>query len=110
MKLKTLRAALLGVSAYREIMNREVMRLEASLKAAGQREKLCFLHYPPRYGADYVCTEITEMLKAYSVLECYYGHLHGPGQKGAVQGWVEGVHYQLVSADYLGFSPRRIRD
>ena len=94
----------------RKIMNREVMRLEASLKAAGEREKLCFLHYPPRYGADYVCREITDLLKAYGVRECYYGHLHGPGQKGAVQGWVEGVHYQLASADYLGFAPRRIRD
>jgi predicted phosphohydrolase len=94
----------------RKIMNREVMRLEASLKAAGEREKLCFLHYPPRYGASYVCREITDLLSAYGVRECYYGHLHGPGQKGAVQGWVENVHYQLVSADYLGFAPRKIRD
>lgn len=99
-----------GGAHDRKIMNREVMRLEASLKAAGDREKLCFLHYPPRYGADYVCREITELLSAYGVRECYYGHLHGPGQKGAVQGWKEGVHYQMVSADYLGFEPRRIRD
>ena len=94
----------------RKIMNREVMRLEASLKAGGEREKLCFLHYPPRYGDGYVCREITELLSAYGVRECYYGHLHGPGQKGAVQGWVDSVHYQLVSADYLGFAPRKIRD
>ena len=94
----------------RKIMNREVMRLEASLKAAGEREKLCFLHYPPRYGPGYVCREITELLERYGVRECYYGHLHGPGQRGAVQGWVEGVRYQLVSADYLGFAPRRIRE
>ncbi len=93
----------------KKIMNRELMRLEASLKAAGEREKLCFLHYPPRYG-NYVCREIVELLRTYGVTECYYGHLHGPGQKGAVQGWVEGVHYQMVSADYLGFAPRKIRD
>ena len=99
-----------GGAHDRKIMNREIMRLEASLKAAGEREKLCFLHYPPRYGAEYVCREITELLSAYGVRECYYGHLHGPGQKGAVQGWVEGIHYQLVSADYLGFIPRKIRD
>ncbi len=98
-----------GAAHDRKIMNREVMRLEASLKAAGEREKLCFLHYPPRYGTDYVCREITDLLAAYGVRECYYGHLHGPGQKGAVQGWVEGVHYQLVSCDYLGFAPRKIR-
>ena len=99
-----------GGSHDRKIMNREVMRLEASLKAAGEREKLCFLHYPPRYGQDYVCREITALLESYGVRECFYGHLHGPGQKGAVQGWVGGVHYQMVSADYLGFEPRRIRD
>jgi predicted phosphohydrolase len=93
-----------------KILRREVLRLEASLRAAGEREKLCFLHYPPRYGAEYVCREITELFKRYGVRECYYGHLHGPGQKGAVQGWVEDVRYQLVSADYLGFVPRRIRE
>ena len=98
-----------GSEHDKKIMNREIMRLEASLKAAGDREKICFLHYPPRYGGTYVCVEITELLQRYGVRECYYGHLHGPGQKGAVQGWVEGVHYQLVSTDYLGFAPRRIR-
>lgn len=99
-----------GDAHDKKIMNREVMRLEASLKAAGDREKLCFLHYPPRYGADYVCREITELLQSYGVRECYYGHLHGGGQRGAVQGWVEGVSYHMISADYLGFDPRRIRD
>lgn len=28
---------------------REMMRLETSLRAAGEAEKICFLHYPPRY-------------------------------------------------------------
>lgn len=93
----------------KKIMHREIMRLEASLKAAGEREKLCFLHYPPRYGEGYVCREITNLLRDHGVRECWYGHLHGPGQKGAVQGWVEGIHYQLVSADYLGFAPRLVR-
>ncbi len=93
----------------KKIMHREIMRLEASLKSAGEREKLCFLHYPPRYGDAYVCREITDLFRDYGVRECWYGHLHGPGQRGAVQGWVEGVHYQLVSADYLGFAPRLVR-
>ena len=31
-----------------KILNREVGRLETSLKAAGDKEKLCFLHYPVR--------------------------------------------------------------
>ena len=41
--------------------SRELMRLEASLKAAGEREKICFLHYPPLYQG-YHCQEITELL------------------------------------------------
>jgi len=94
----------------RKIMSREILRLEASLKAAGDREKLCFLHYPPRYGDSYVCREITDLFRAYGVRECYYGHLHGPGHRAAVQGWVEGTDYHLVSADYLGFEPRKLRD
>lgn len=98
-----------GSAHDQKIMNRELMRLEASLKAAGDREKLCFLHYPPRCG-NYVCREIVELLQIYGVKECFYGHLHGPGHRAAVQGWVEGVHYQMVSADYLGFAPRKVRD
>ena len=30
-----------------KIMRREIMRLDASLKAAGKKKKLVFLHYPP---------------------------------------------------------------
>ncbi len=91
----------------RKIMNRELLRLEASLKAAGDREKLCFLHYPPRCGS-YVCREVVELLNRYGVRDCYYGHLHGPGQKQAVQGTVEGITYHMVSADYLDFAPLQI--
>lgn len=98
-----------GGAHDRKILNRELMRLEASLKAGGEREKLCFLHYPPRYGS-YVCREVIDLLDRYGVRECYYGHIHGPGQKQAVQGLVEGIRYTMVSADHLGFCPLRLRD
>ena len=32
-----------------KVLNRELMRLETSLKAAGEKPILCFLHYPPLY-------------------------------------------------------------
>ena len=99
-----------GQAHDRKIMHRELMRLEASLKAAGDREKLCFLHYPPRYGDSYVCREICDLFALYGVRECYYGHLHGPARKNAVQGVKEGVKYTLVSADQLDFRPLLIRD
>ena len=55
-------------------MLREVGRLETSLKCAGEREKLVFLHYPPKY-MSYQCPEILEMLERYGVERCYYGHI-----------------------------------
>jgi len=91
-----------------KIMNRELMRLEASLKAAGDAEKLCFLHYPPRWGS-YVCRPLVEILNNYGVKKCCYGHLHGPAHRHAITGECAGIEYFMVSADHLGFKPLKIR-
>ena len=53
-----------------KVFRRELIRLEASLKAAGERPKLCFLHYPPCYQG-YVCREIIELLERYGVERCF---------------------------------------
>ncbi len=87
-----------------KVFRRELIRLETSLKAAGNREKLVFLHYPPRYRG-YSCPEILEMLSDYQVRSCYYGHLHGDSHKLAIEGLWNGVNYRLVSADFVGFRP-----
>lgn len=87
-----------------KIFKRELIRLEASLKAAEDREKLVFLHYPPRYQG-YSCPEILELLKKYQVRQCFYGHLHGGSHHLAAQGLWDGVDFRLVSADYLDFRP-----
>lgn len=92
-----------------KVLNREVMRLEASLKAAGGRTVLAFLHYPPLY-TGYRCPEIIQKLEEYRVKSCFYGHLHGPAHKRAVEGTVGRVEYRLVSADYLQFVPKKISD
>ena len=92
-----------------KIFNRELMRLEASLKAAGEREKYCFFHYPPLYHG-YRCQEIIDLLEKYGVSRCYYGHLHGGSHRLAVSGQQGKVEYHLVSADYLGFRPKKITD
>ena len=93
----------------RKIMNRELMRLEASLKAAGEREKLAFLHYPPIYNT-YVCREILELFNKYNVKKCFYGHIHGAGQRFAFEGWRGTVEYRLVAADHIDFRPIKICD
>ena len=90
-----------------KIFHRELIRLEASLKAVGEREKLCFLHYPPLYQG-YRCPEILELLERYGVSRCFYGHLHGGSHRLAVTGRQGSVDYALVSADYLGFRPLKI--
>ena len=94
----------------KKILRRELMRLETSLKAAGDAErKLCFLHYPPLYN-DYVCPEMIELMKKYGVSECWYGHIHGPGRKLAVERTIDGISYHLVSADHIGFKPQKIME
>ena len=87
-----------------KIFNRELIRLEASLKAAGEREKLCFLHYPPLYQG-YRCQEILDLLERYRISLCCYGHLHGGSHRLAVTGRQGTVDYRLVAADYVGFRP-----
>lgn len=87
-----------------KVFRRELMRLEASLKSAGLMPKMVFLHYPPRYKG-YECTEILELLKKYEVRRCFYGHLHGPSHKLAMEGLWDGTEFRLVSADFLNFKP-----
>ena len=91
------------------MFRRELGRLETSLKAAGKREKLCFLHYPPRYQG-YECPEILELLERYGVRRCYYGHLHAESHRLALQGNWHGIEFRLVSADYVNFKPVKILD
>ena len=95
-------------SGHNEKMRaREVGRLEASLRLAGDRPILAFLHYPPLY-TGYRCPEIIAKLEEYGVRRCFYGHLHGTTHRRAVEGERSGVDYALVSADYLGFIPKKI--
>lgn len=90
-----------------KVFKRELIRLEASLQAAGNLPKMVFLHYPPRYKG-YECTEILALLKQYDVRQCYYGHLHGASHGLAIEGMWDGIDYKLVAADRLNFQPYRV--
>ncbi len=96
-----------------KIFRREVIRLEASLKAAREQDGgcqlICFLHYPPVFAGTEV-PEITRLLESYGVSQCYYGHLHGESCRGAFNGRRGGVDYHLISADYVQFRPVTILD
>lgn len=88
----------------KKIMRRELMRLEASLNAAGTRKKLVFLHYPPIFQ-KYECAEILDLLREHEVRMCCYGHIHGKGCKQAFNAWRGCTEFKLVSADFLEFEP-----
>lgn len=93
-----------------KIFKREVERLELSIKAAQvseQGEKLVFMHYPP-VTVKSQSTEFIDIMRKYEITKCYYGHLHGEGIKGAIEGEYQGIELRLISADYLNFMPINI--
>ena len=96
-----------GTEHDKKLMDREILRLEASLKAAGGREKYVFLHYPPKYGG-YVCREILDLFLRYEVKVCASGHLHADSLRLAFNGWYENTRYLCVSGDGIDFRPCKI--
>ena len=96
-----------GSAHDKKIMNRELMRLETSLKAAGDKEKYVFLHYPPKYG-NYECEEILELFSKYDVKLCCAGHIHGYGLRLVYEGSYRGTEHRMVSADHVNFEPQMI--
>ena len=93
-----------GTQHDEKVFKRELLRLEASLKSAGDLPKTVFLHYPPRYKG-YICEPILELLAQYDVRRCFYGHLHGASHGLAMEGLWDGIDFRLVSADKLDFKP-----
>ena len=96
-----------GTAHDKKLIDREIGRLETSLRAAGEREKYVFLHYPPKYGA-YECPEILELLRRYEVRVCASGHLHADSLKLKFDGWLDHTRHMCVSGDAIDFKPCKI--
>lgn len=96
-----------GAAHDKKMIDREVLRLETSLKAGGEREKYVFLHYPPKYGV-YLCPEILTLLREYDVKVCCSGHLHAESLRFAFNGWYEHTKHICVSGDGIAFKPCKI--
>jgi len=92
------------------IYTRERMRLEMSLKAARRIDPdarlIAMMHYPPLMET---AKGFSDILEAYGVSDCVYGHLHGAGLNGAIRGERCGVRYHQVSCDGLGFKLYTLR-
>ena len=95
----------------RKIYERERMRLEMSLKHARRLSQdapiTAMLHYPPLTEDE---PGFSDILEAYGVTDCVYGHLHGPAIYGAVRGVCGTVRYHQVSCDGLDFKLYKLYD
>lgn len=94
-----------------KVLSRENGRLEVSLAECVKKglEPIAFLHYPPVYLQER-SEPILETLFKYRVRRCYYGHLHGPSTRNAVNGPWQGLELTLISSDFLCFDPAWIAD
>ncbi|MBP0979415.1 MAG: metallophosphoesterase [Oscillospiraceae bacterium] len=92
-----------------KLINREAQRLEISIQSCLHLGLpiFVFLHYPPIYS-NQTSSDILNILKKYKIKKCFYGHLHGKANKNSVNGFVDDIYYQLVSGDYLNFTPIKI--
>ncbi len=92
--------------ADKKVVLREAGRLKMSIEAAKATglEPVVFLHYPP-LSRDRKCDEIYNVLLEENIKRCYYGHLHSYSHANAFNGECDGIHFQLISSDFLGFCP-----
>ena len=92
-----------------KVYARELIRLELSLQQAAKHKLpiIAMLHYPPLLK-DTLSTAFTDLLEAYGVLMCCFGHLHDVGIQNAFQGKRNQIDYHLVSCDAIHFTPKLI--
>ena len=87
-----------------KIYQRELTRLEMSLKQLTGDLRICMTHYPP-IPLKLEPTPATLLMEKYNVDICLFGHLHGIQSDEKLFGEMNGVHYHLTSCDYLKFKP-----
>ncbi len=86
-----------------KIYNRELVRLENSLKSVPQNRVIIGLtHYPPSPRGQE--TSVTQLFEKYGVKQVYFGHVHTKQACDRVfKGMINDVKYDLVSCDYIDF-------
>lgn len=90
----------------KKIFDRELIRLELSLKDAKLKQKkgekiICMLHFPP-YDKFNNPTAFTNLIESYGVDAVVFGHLHGkiPNVNKTLK--INNVTYYLTSCDMVG--------
>ena len=100
----------------KKIVDREAGRLKISIedgisKFGKDKEIIAFLHYPPITISNlnqYEQRPFIQILKEYNIKKCYYGHLHGPAIKDAVNGNIDEIELKLISCDGVDFKLQKI--
>ncbi len=97
----------------KKILNRELIRLEISIKDGiskygNDKDIIVCLHYPPTTKTLLENSDFIKLMKKYNVKKCIYGHLHGDGIGEKIEGKIDDIELKLVSADGLGFSLEKI--
>lgn len=95
-----------------KILDREVIRLDMSLKEAVakqcKKEKIiCIMHYPP-FNSTKASSPFTQVIEKYGVKRVVYGHLHGKSICTLVHK-NNGVTYYLTSCDKVNNKLVRIK-
>ncbi|KAF3363273.1 Uncharacterized protein PHSC3_000163 [Chlamydiales bacterium STE3] len=103
-----LKATTPSVEEKERIFERELQRLEISLKClkADAKIKIAMTHYPP-IATSLKASKTSILLEKYGIDICLFGHLHNV-KKGVTFGKRNGINYLLTSADYLNFQPLKI--
>lgn len=95
-------------SADRKLYERELIRLDLSLKALPQDvQAIGMLHFPP-FSETGEPSGFARRFAAANVTDVVYGHLHGVSHRFMFNGESDGVRYYAVPADFLNFIPKRI--
>ena len=90
-----------------KMLDREIIRLGLSIKSCknNKLKKIVFLHYPPVYFKE--TTKIIDFLCDNKIKYCYYGHIHSKDSSKYISSQVvKGIKCELVSCDYLRFTPK----
>lgn len=95
-----------------KILNRELLRLELSLKDGiikyGEDKKIIVLmHYPP-FLENVNNINFIELMNKYNVEYCIYGHIHGKQDEEKEYVENSNIKFKLVSCDFLNFKLLKI--
>lgn len=99
---------------WSKICAREAGRLKASLEYAVKIKAqsctdfpiIAFLHFPPVWNGS-VARDIVDVLHAYNISRCYFGHIHSEYVSRSAFVF-EDIVFELISADHLSFTPRLV--